>query len=234
MPIRLVALALMLFVSAASAQEAEEGSEDVQQPGTGTIVRLGTDAKGLHVLVMGQEIEIFPAFEDYAYTLYDACEAMGLKVGKGPCDVFPMNGAIKRNAMATEIDAGRVDHVLQQAIIYDRELSQDFGYEGAQGVIAHELGHIYCGHLHRKEIDPSVELEADRFAGATMRKLKYPEDLATSMAAVFDERPSETHPAKSDRVKAIKAGWSDPESAFLCVKRASAAELRRSIKLARP
>lgn len=41
-------------------------------------------------------------------------------------------------------------------------------------------------------------------------------DAALAMADVFDERPSLSHPAKADRMKAIAAGWNEPKTAKAC------------------
>ena len=40
-----------------------------------------------------------PAFEDYSYMLYDACFAWDIPLESG-CSIYPMMGAINRNALA--------------------------------------------------------------------------------------------------------------------------------------
>lgn len=153
----------------------------------------------------GKSVAVTPAFEDYASMMYDACDAMHL-TGKD-CTIFPMNADLGGNAIATILDGNRV-------IVYDRELSAEVGYEGAMAIMAHELGHHYCHNLGQPR-NPEKELEADRFAGAAMRNAGMSLENALAVAEVFDERPS-AHPAKTERVDAIKTGWNDPVSGKSC------------------
>lgn len=204
---RFIAFAMAVSLACAALAQEQEG----------ITIHLGKGTKGIHIPIGEEDIKVVPAFEDYAYMLFDACDAMGMTIESGDCDIYPMNGPIHRNAIATEIDSDRNDGKMQKIIVYDRELSDELGsYEGAQGVVAHELGHHFCGHLAVSQINPEQELEADRFAGAVMRKLKFSEGQAKDMATVFDERPLKTHPAKADRIAAIKSGWNNPVSALSC------------------
>ncbi|TJW45286.1 MAG: hypothetical protein E5X65_36975, partial [Mesorhizobium sp.] len=66
-------------------------------------------------------------------------------------------------------------------------------------IIAHELGHHYCGHIGTP-VDPMQELEADRFAGATLRKEGVSLEGALSVTELLDRRPSRSHPEKVARV----------------------------------
>lgn len=154
-----------------------------------------------------------PAFEDYSYMLFDACDAWGLTVETG-CDIYTMMGAIKWNAVATICDGNKV-------IVYDRRISPNIGYDGAQAVIAHELGHHLCNHLAMSNIDPSdsykQELEADKFAGATLRRIGFSRDAALSYLPLLMEQPSTSHPGRADRMAALLAGWDDPGSGLECV-----------------
>ncbi len=77
-------------------------------------------------------------------------------------------------------------------------------------VLAHEIGH----HANRQL--PSVghaleyELEADCFAGVTLRRLSATMEQARSaMQAIAPLKGDETHPGLDDRVQAISAGWAD-------------------------
>ena len=152
-------------------------------------------------------ILIEPAFEDYAFMLFDVCDA--LEVGADACMIYPMMGRIG-NAVATVIDGNRV-------IIYDRTLSDLVGHDGAQAIIAHELGHHFCGHLATEAVaSHDIELEADTFAGAAMRKLGFPRDSVLEMAAILDDRPSVSHPPRAMRVEAMYAGWDDPDAGIAC------------------
>jgi hypothetical protein len=165
-----------------------------------------TDAPS--VKIDGQIIPLEPAFEDYAFMLEDACKAMELDGDN--CLIFSMMGDIKFNAMATIVDGNKV-------IIYDRRLSTVVGGDGAQAIIAHELGHHYCGHL-RKPPNAMHELEADQFAGAVMRKLGFSLETAKSYALLLSKQPSATHPDRATREKAIEMGWKDVAAAKQCKK----------------
>ncbi|NKL24852.1 hypothetical protein GFM07_39030 [Rhizobium leguminosarum bv. viciae] len=156
-----------------------------------------------------QNVFITPAFEDYSYILFDLCDAMNLKVSEG-CNIYPMNGSIGKNAIATIEDGNRV-------IVYDRELSPLVGYPGAMMIIGHELGHHFCHHISDgRGSQPDKELAADRFAGSAMRKAGFKLDDALAMLSVLDERPSKSHPARADRAVSITDGWNHPETGKEC------------------
>jgi hypothetical protein len=89
-------------------------------------------------------------------------------------------------------------------------------------VLSHELGHIECGHLKKDGLgrDPHLrELEADRYAGSAMRLLGYPMEEALSYVSLLSKQPSGSHPSRSEREQAIRAGWSDPSFANKCTER---------------
>jgi Zn-dependent protease with chaperone function len=196
---RAVALAMIAMVATITAFSAR--ADD------GTIVDFDkVPAMHFPIGIDGKSVKVEPAFEDYAFMLFDACDAMHLTGEE--CSIFPMNADLGGNAIATILDGNRV-------ILYDRNLSEEVGYEGAMAIMAHELGHHFCHHLRQPD-NPKLELEADRFAGAAMNNAGMSLDDALAMAVVFDERPSRSHPAKADRVEAISAGWTDPETAKKC------------------
>ena len=159
----------------------------------------GTVAKGetidfsevptIHFPLGGMKIAAYPAFEDYAYVLLDICEAVGFTIESGDCLIFPMNATLGGNAIATIVDGNKL-------IVYDRALAPLIGFEGAEMVIAHELGHHRCGHLARPG-HPRNELEADAFAGAVAKLRGHPLIVALSAAELFDLRLSLTHPDKA-------------------------------------
>jgi hypothetical protein len=138
--------------------------------------------------------------------LFDLCDA--LKLSGKECAIFPMNAKLGGNALATIVDGNPI-------IVYDRELSAQVGYQGAEMIIAHELGHHRCGHLG-KAVDARHELQADAFAGAAARLRG--KSLKDALAAVtlFSSRAGKTHPARDDRAAAITAGWSDPSAGRAC------------------
>lgn len=166
------------------------------------------DSPALHfpIGIDGKSVAVIPAFEDYAFMLFDACDVMELS--KEECLIYPMNADLGGNAIATILDGNRV-------IVYDRQLSPIVGSTGAMAMIAHELGHHYCGHIGTPA-DPMQELEADRFAGAALRKEGISLSDALSVTKVLDRRPSRSHPDKAARAAAMTEGWNDPEAAKSC------------------
>ena len=169
----------------------------------GMVVDL-SQTRAIHLPLGDTTVEMVPAFEDYAAMMFDVCSAMSVQ-----CDVYPMNADLGGNAIATEVDGNLV-------IVYDRNLSEALGYEGAIGVIGHEIGHLYCGHIYDPNSGPQAELEADAFAGAAMRQLGFTPGDALAMTVILSDRPSPSHPARSDREVALIAGFDDPEGAKSC------------------
>ncbi|HYF69202.1 MAG TPA: membrane-binding protein [Ohtaekwangia sp.] len=80
---------------------------------------------------------------------------------------------------------------------------------GGMSILAHEIGHHLNGHtLLGSGSIPSIELEADEFAGFVLRRLGA--TLAESQAAIrliSDERESRTHPGRKKRLASIQTGW---------------------------
>ncbi len=119
-----------------------------------------------------------------------------------------------RNCFATVIRG-------QRLIIYDgafmnrieRMTNTDWS---AVSIMAHEIGHHLQGHT----IDglggrPQKELEADRFSGFVLHQLGA--SLNESLTAILllgSDKASATHPAKFDRVEAIKKGWLDADDLY--------------------
>ena len=89
------------------------------------------------------------------------------------------------------------------------------GATGTMAVIAHELGHHFCGHIGHPA-SPHHEIEADRFAGAALRNSGMSLDQALSVAEIFSNRPSRSLPGKAERMTAIADGWNNPASARHC------------------
>lgn len=171
-------------------------------------VDLGRKNAGVHMLYDDVIVKIEPAFEDYSYMMFDVCDTMGLK--GDDCIIYPMNGEIGGNAIATILDGNKI-------IVYDRKLSPIVGPDGAQVIIAHEVGHIYCRHLGTPA-DPKQELEADRFAGAAMKLLKRPLEATLATLPILSERPTKSHPGRAQRIAALMEGWEHPETGKDCRK----------------
>lgn len=76
-------------------------------------------------------------------------------------------------------------------------------------ILAHEVGHHLEGHtLLDISSRPSIELEADEFAGFVLNKMGA--SLKQSQLAMYyisNSEASKTHPARTDRLAAIEKGW---------------------------
>ena len=76
-------------------------------------------------------------------------------------------------------------------------------------ILAHEVGHHLEGHtLLDINSRPSIELEADEFAGFVLHKMGA--SLQQSQLAMYyisNSEASKTHPARADRLAAIEKGW---------------------------
>ncbi|WP_152569010.1 M48 family metalloprotease [Microvirga sp. BSC39] len=197
--------AVALCFAAAVVQPSSSRAEDEEE---GFEVVIGKDAKAFHLPRGNKRVKIVPAFEDYLFMVEDVCSSLSIK--GDDCLIYTMNGEVS-NALAAVIEGNKV-------IIYDRRLSGLVGsYEGAMGILAHEVAHHYCRHhFDVSKNNWQAELEADRFAGASFKRMKYPLEAALAMAVVLDERPSTSHPPADLRRKAIEAGWNKPETGKMC------------------
>jgi len=85
-------------------------------------------------------------------------------------------------------------------------------------ILAHEVGHHLEGHtLLDINSRPSIELEADEFAGFVLHRMGA--SLQQSQLAMYyisNLEASKTHPARADRLSAIEKGW-DKEDAQTAV-----------------
>ena len=79
---------------------------------------------------------------------------------------------------------------------------------GFDECLAHEIGHHLNGHtLDDIGSRPKTELEADEFSGFVWERWEPLSEAQLAMRHIGSERASTTHPAKSDRLYAIKRGW---------------------------
>ena len=198
-----------LFLAALSGGFGQQASADLCEF-TGNY-----DQRFIANIVIGARIvPLEIAFEDYQFMVFDACEAMGLPYDE-VCTTYPLMGDIGMNALATTCSG-------VPKIVYDRRLSSHVGYAGAQAILAHELGHIWCGHLD-DTVNASnahqFELEADRFAGGLMRLLGFDQNQALSFVPILSEQSNHSHPARSDRIEALLAGWQEPDFVQSCIGR---------------
>jgi hypothetical protein len=78
----------------------------------------------------------------------------------------------------------------------------------AIALLAHEIGHHLNGHTLKKRGNNQLELEADEFAGFVLNKLGASmEQSQRIMNYIAKAQESKTHPARADRMLAIKTGW---------------------------
>jgi hypothetical protein len=76
-------------------------------------------------------------------------------------------------------------------------------------ILAHEVGHHLEGHtLLDINSRPSIELEADEFAGFVLHKMGATlQQSQLAMYYIATSDASKTHPARADRLAAIEKGW---------------------------
>ena len=161
-------------------------------------VDLSDNSRSMHAEPRLGNVRLFPAFEDYTFMLFDICYATEIK-----CVIFPMMGEVG-TAYAYQQNA---DTML---LIYDRRLSPRIGYSGASSVIAHEVGHHYCGHLtFRKGISRyNAESEADRFAGFAASRLGIAlSEIIGTYEKLGIDKGSRTHPPMSRRSLEVSKGY---------------------------
>jgi hypothetical protein len=80
---------------------------------------------------------------------------------------------------------------------------------GTIALLAHEIGHHLNGHTLKKGgSKPTVELEADEFAGFVLYRLGATlQQSQEVMYHIAGRNASTTHPGRLDRLEAIKKGW---------------------------
>jgi hypothetical protein len=109
----------------------------------------------------------------------------------------------------------------QRLIIYDGAFMSRIGRMtntdwSAVSIMAHEIGHHLQGHtIDGTGARPQKELEADTFSGFVLHQLGA--SLNESLTAILllgSDRPSATHPARFDRVEAIKKGWLEADELY--------------------
>lgn len=111
------------------------------------------------------------------------------------------------NAMAFMYENERI-------IIFDKMLlnsvdQSNSNYWPSLSILAHEIGHHLSNHpLTNLGSNIPFELEADKFSGFILYKMGASlEQAQQAMSLLSDENAGITHPFKSDRLKAIEAGW---------------------------
>lgn len=91
----------------------------------------------------------------------------------------------------------------------------DYSEWAVIGVFAHEVGHhfnldIRGSFMNRRLVNRTShrkELNADKFAGWILKRFGATLDEALHLYRIFEINQSFTHPAKSNRVNAMRQGW---------------------------
>lgn len=152
---------------------------------------------------------------DNGYTSAGICKAINVPW----CGAWLRAADIGLNAAMVSRPADQDATDTHYELLYGADLARQ--YPDLYGIVlAHEIGHQWCGHLNGFKIAPwDAELEADAFAGAVMRTFhntwgdEFPEFSVTSVAgalALMDGRPSASHPTRDLRIRALMDGYRNP------------------------
>lgn len=81
-------------------------------------------------------------------------------------------------------------------------------------ILAHEVGHHLDGHTAAGlRSNPTIELEADEFAGFVLCKMGATlEQAQLAMYYISNVASSKTHPGRLDRLTAIQNGWNKAQA----------------------
>ncbi|NUY80652.1 membrane-binding protein [Flavobacterium sp. MAH-1] len=150
---------------------------------------------------VSHEIKMYPASEHAKKVINGIISVIGLRPN------FEIREANVPNAAAVVLDSKRY-------ILYNAEFMDDINtasgtYWAGISILAHEIGHHLNGHtLDSDGSRPDTELEADEFSGFVLNKMGASlKESQAAMAVAASQRASHTHPAKSDRLRAIALGW---------------------------
>ncbi len=106
-------------------------------------------------------------------------------------------------------------HNGQRVIVYDPEWARG-GSAESYLVFGHEAGHHFCKHTiggGASSTPHERELEADRFAGASIKRLEvyhgklFLKDVLEAAARLYSISGSRAHPPRSARIRAILQGY---------------------------
>jgi hypothetical protein len=81
-------------------------------------------------------------------------------------------------------------------------------------VLSHEAGHFFCGHENLPQ-SPEIELEADRFGGASIRRYEiynqrsfFPAIIAAA-SEKYPENATAFYPSRAKRLEALRTGYQE-------------------------
>jgi hypothetical protein len=133
-------------------------------------------------------------------------------------DAIGVEGNFKiKAAKVANVEATIKHH--QRYILYNPAFIEQVNAEtnnkwAAIFILAHEVAHHIEGHtLVDIRERPVVELQADQFAGYTLRRMGA--SLAQAQLAIHyiaNAEPSKTHPGRETRLAAIQRGWERAQS----------------------
>lgn len=141
-----------------------------------------------------------------------------------PREVSQINSILKFSGLSSnfKIYAASIDNAVatiinnKRYILYDPKLlsytdQQSGSYWSSMSILAHEIGHHLSGHtITNKGSNPHDELEADKYSGFILYKLGASLIQATrAIQTLGSDVGSGTHPAKSERIRAISDGWNE-------------------------
>ena len=114
------------------------------------------------------------------------------------------------NAEACRGDDGR-DYILFNPGWLSGLYNEADEYWADRAIIAHELGHIYYNHvLVALGSNPTIELQADEFAGLILARMGATLEQAKSAyrsTRMRTPHDSSSYPSTDDRLRAVEKGW---------------------------
>lgn len=131
-------------------------------------------------------------------------------------DIVYYSGLVKNFVVMQVRDgnAAAINRGSKRLILYNPSFFQELNERtktpwGAYSVMAHEIGHHLQGHtLEQGGSRPPIELQADEFSGFIMYKMGATlQEAQAAMASIGSPTGSSTHPARDQRLLAIKNGW---------------------------
>jgi hypothetical protein len=152
-------------------------------------------------LESGSDLPAFVSYEDAEKLIGSIIDVVGLKPN------FKLKEANVPNVEATIRHHKRYILYNPEFISLVNKATKDKW--SAIFILAHEIGHHLNGHtVMGKNSRPAIELEADEFAGFVLSKMGATLDQA-QLVMNYIAKPEETktHPARADRMDAIKKGW---------------------------
>lgn len=149
----------------------------------------------------------FMSNEEAELTVDKILEEIGLGRNFVLIECPNINNAVAKNIKSPNGEMKR--YILYDNDFFNRINDKASNDWAAISILAHEIGHHLSGHaLNNKGSNHKWELEADYFSGSSLAKMGA--TLEQAQSAIYTlkyEKATATHPAKIDRLEAIKKGW---------------------------